>query len=54
MSTAKPPPAPLASSMASPGNLHFLTDCRVFLKEQIHIHIKAASGDTPSHSSYYL
>lgn len=40
--------------MENPDNLHFLAYCRVFLKEQIHIYVKVASGNAPSHSSHYL
>lgn len=48
-------PSPLlGSSMANPTNLHFLTYCRVFLKEQINIYIKVAGGNAPRHSSYHL
>lgn len=45
---------PSGSSMANPDNLHFLSYCRVFLKEQIDVYVKAASSNAPSHSSYYL
>lgn len=53
VSTIKPLP-PSDPSMANPGNLHFLPDGRVFLKEQIHVHVEVAGADAPRHPSHYL
>jgi len=35
-------------------NLHFLTNSRVFLKQQINIDIKVACSDAPRHAAYHL
>lgn len=35
-------------------NLHFLSNCKIFVKQQVDLNVKVTSFDAPRHSAYNL